>query len=116
MSDGINSLKFQNTLKQNKEFLKSLTCKSLFKRKVILQKATNKEIKLLQKLLVLFSRGHIGVTQQVISRLQKSKKLSFIEQSFSKIKKDSDLKKKIVKLSPVIHLFAKATLKKNEQI
>ena len=112
MPDGIHILKFQNTLHQHRDFLKSLTSKSLFKRKVILQKATEKELHLLQKILTLFLRGEIGVTQQVITRLNKSRRLSFIEQTFSKIKKDPDLRKKILKLSSVIHLFAKATLKK----
>ena len=112
MPDGIHILKFQNTLQQNRDFLKSLTSNSILKRKVILQRASQKELRLLHKILTLFLRGEIGVTQQVITRLNKSKKLSFIEQTFSKIKKDPDLRKKILKLSPIIHLFAKATLKK----
>ena len=112
MPDGIHILKFQNTLQHHRDFLKKLASNNLFKRKVILQKATEKELRLLQKILTLFLRGEIGVTQQVITRLKKSKKLSFIEQTFSKIKKDPDLRKKILKLIPVIHLFAKATLKK----
>ena len=112
MPEGIHILKFQNTLQQHREFLKSLVSNSLFKRKVILQKATGKELRLLQKILTLFLRGEIGVTQRVITKLNKSKKLSFIEQSFSKIKRDPDLRNKILKLCPVIHLFAKATLKK----
>ena len=112
MPEGIHILKFQNKLVESKDFLKSLTSNSIFKRKVILQKATGKELHLLQKILVCFLRGEIGVTQQVITRLNKSKKLSFIEQTFSKIKKDPDLRKKLLKLAPVIHLFAKATVEK----
>ena len=112
MPEGIHILKFQNKLVESKDFLKSLTSNSIFKRKVILQKATGKELRLLQKILVSFLRGEIGVTQQVITRLNKSKKLFFIEQTFSKIKKDPDLRKKLLKLVPVIHLFARATLKK----
>ena len=112
MPHGIHILKFQQTLQQHRNFLKSLVTNSLSKRKLILQKATEKEIKLVQKLLVLFNRGEIGVTQQLISRLNKSRKLNYIEQTFSKIKKDPNLRKNILKLLSVIHLFAKAILKK----
>ena len=112
MPEGIHILKFQNTLQLNKEFLKSLVSNSLFKQKLVLQKATNKELHLLQKILTLFLRGEIAVTQRVINRLNKSKKLSFIEATFAKIKKDPNLRKNILKLAPIIQLFAKATLKK----
>ena len=91
--------------------VKSIASINLSKRKLILQKASEKELRILQKILTLFVRGEIGVTHQLITRLRKSRKLSWIEQTFSKIKKDPNLKKNILKLSPVIHLFAKATLK-----
>ena len=112
MPEGIHILKFQNTLQQHKKFLKSLTTNSHYRRKFIIENATGKELRLLQKILTLFLRGDIGVTQALISRLKKSNKLSFIEQTFSKIKKDPELRKKILKLNPIIHLFAKATLKR----
>ena len=60
----------------------------------------------------MFLRGDIGITNTVFTRLKKSKKLSFIEEEFSKIKKDPELRKKILKIISVVHLFAKATLKK----
>ena len=111
MPSGIHILNFAKNLASHKDFLKSLTTNSLFKRKVIIQKATDKELRLLQKILTLFLRGDIGITNTLFTRLKKSKKLSFIEEEFS-IKKDPELRKKILKIISVVHLFAKATLKK----
>ena len=112
MPSGIHILNFAKNLASHKDFLKSLATNSLFKRKVIIQKATDKELRLLQKILTLFLRGDIGITNTVFTRLKKSKKLSFIEEEFSKIKKDPELRKKILRIISVIHLFTKATLKK----
>ena len=47
MPSGIHILNFAKNLASHKYFLKSLTTNSLFKRKVIIQKATDKELRLL---------------------------------------------------------------------
>ena len=113
MSKHLHILSFQNKLREHKPFLKSLLSQNLSKRKLIIQKASNKELRLLQKLLTLFVRGEIGVSPQFLSKLKTAKKLSFIEENFEKIKSNPNLRNHLLKLVPVLHLFAKTTLKKN---
>ena len=78
MPSGLHILSFQNILRGEQKFIRSLVCRSVAKRRLILEKATSKQLRLIQKLLALFLRGEIGVTSQLLNRLKKSKKLSFI--------------------------------------
>ena len=114
MPSGLHILSFQNILRGEQKFIRSLVCRSVAKRSLILEKATSKQLRLIQKLLALFLRGEIGVTSQLLNRLKKSKKLSFIENNFNKIRSSPDLKKNILSIASVLHLFCKILLKKNK--
>ena len=85
MSGMLHIFSFQNILRKEREFIKSLTCRSLSKRKLILEKATPQQLRLIQKLLTLFLRCEIGVTSHFFNRIKRSKKLTFIEDNFSKL-------------------------------
>ena len=82
-------------------------------RKLIIQKASDKELRLIQKLLTLFLRGEIAVTQHFVNRLRRTKKLKFIEENFDKIRPDPNLRTSLLKLAPLLHLFVSVVLKKN---
>ena len=110
--NALHILSFQEKLKAEKPFLKSLLCQNLQRRKLILQKASKKQIRLLQKLISLFVRGEITVSSHLLNKLRRSKKLNFIEQTFEKLKKDDNLKEKLVNLAGVIRLFVKIILGK----
>ena len=114
MPSGLHIISFQNILRGEQKFIRSLVCRSVAKRRLILEKATSKQLRLIQKLLALFLRGKIGVTSQLLNRLKKSKKLSFIENNFNKIRSSPDLKKNILSIASVLHLFCKILLKKNK--
>ena len=114
MPSSLHILSFQNILRGEQKFIRSLVCRSVAKRRLILEKATSKQLRLIQKLLALFLRGKIGVTSQLLNRLKKSKKLSFIENNFNKIRSSPDLKKNILSIASVLHLFCKILLKKNK--
>ena len=86
MPSGLHILAFQKILRGDQKFIRSLVCRSVAKRRLILEKATPKQLRLIQKLLTLFLRGEIGVTSQLLNRLKRSKKLSFIENNFNKIR------------------------------
>ena len=112
MSGRLHILAFQNRLKEEREFMKSLLCRQVGKRRLILEKASSKQLHLLQKLLTLFVRGDIGVTNQFLNRMKRSRKLNFIEQKFHKIHSNPNLRQHLVSLAPVLHLFVKIILKK----
>ena len=112
MPSAIHILSFQNNLREERQFIKSLACRSATKRRLILEKATPKQLRLIQKLLTLFIRGEIGVTAQFFNRIKRSKKLTFLEQHFSKIYSDPNLRQHILSLASVLHLFIKIILKK----
>ena len=114
MSTSLHILSFINSLRGEKKFIKSLVCRSVAKRRLLLEKSTPKQLRILQKLLTLFLRGEIGVTSQFLNRLKRSKKLTFIEQNFSKIRPDPNLRKNILSLASVLHLFIKVILKKKD--
>ena len=52
------------------------------------------------------------MTSQFLNRLKRSKKLTFIEQNFSKIRPDPNLRKNILSLASVLHLFIKVIRRK----
>ena len=112
MSNGLHILGFQNQLKENKPFLKSLLCQKLSKRRLILQKASPKELQTLQKLLSYCLRGEIEITRELYNRINRSKKLNFIEQNFRKITPSPQLRGNLLKLVPLLHLFVKRVLKR----
>ena len=112
MPSGLHILAFQKILRGEQKFIRSLVCQSVAKRRLILEKATPKQLRLIQKLLTLFLRGEIGVTNQLLNRLKRSKKLSFIENNFNKIHSNPNLRKTISSLASVLHLFCKILLKK----
>ena len=112
MFSSLHILSFINTLRGERKFFKSLVCRSIAKRRLILEKATPKQLRLIQKLLTLFLRGEIGVSSQFLNRLRRSKKLTFIEQNFHKLRSDPNLRKNILSLASVLHLFIKIILKK----
>ena len=113
MSKGLHILSFRNKLAQHKRFLKLLQSPRISTRKLILQKASDQELRVVQKLLSLFLRGEIGVTQHFLSRLKRTKKLAFIEENFEKNRPDPNLRANLLKLAPLLHLFVKVVLKKN---
>ena len=113
MSKGLHILSFRNKLTQHRKFLKLLQSPKISTRKLIIQKASDKELRLIQKLLTLFLRGEIGVTQHFFNRLRRTKKLAFIEENFEKIRPDPNLRANLLKLAPLLHLFVKVVLKKN---
>ena len=112
MSERLHILSFRKELENNKSFLKSLLCHDLAKRRFLLEKAQDKELRVLQKLLSYCLRGEIEITQALFNQINKGKKLPFIEQNFQKIKPTSKLKNIILKIAPLIHLFVKRVLKK----
>ena len=112
MPGGLHILSFQNILRRQQSFIRSLVCRSIAKRRLILEKATPQQLRLIQKLLALFLRGEIGVTSQLLNRLKKSKKLSFIENNFNRIRATPNLRKNILSIASVLHLFCKILLKK----
>ena len=103
MTARLHILSFRKELENNKSFLKSLLCQDLSRRRFVLEKAKNKELRLLQKLLCYCLRGEIEISQALYNRINKSKKLPFIEQNFQKIKPNPKLKNIILKLAPLIH-------------
>ena len=115
MTASFHILSFQGALVQERKFLQSLLCRSLSKRRLILDKATSKQLRVLQKLLVLCVRGEIPVTKCLVNRLKKLRKLKFIEESFNKVTPDSNLKKNILSLVSLIHLFINTVLKKEDK-
>ena len=112
MSGRLHILGIQAKLKEEKTFLKSLLCRNLQRRKLILQKASNKQSQLLKKLITLFLRGEITVPASLVRRLRKSKKLQFIEQTFGTLKRDPNLKRNLLNIAGVIQLFVKLILRK----
>ena len=112
MSARLHILGFRKELENNKSFLKSLLCQDIAKRRFVLEKAKDKELRILQKLLSYCLRGEIEITQALYNRINRAKKLSFIEQNFQKIKANPNLKSNLLKLVPFIHLFVKRVLKK----
>ena len=113
MSKGLHILSFRNKLGQHRKFLKLLQSPKISTRKLIIQKASDKELRLIQKLLTLFLRGEIAVTQHFVNRLRRTKKLKFIEENFDKIRHDPNLRTSLLKLAPLLHLFVSVVLKKN---
>ena len=113
MSKGLHILSFRNKLGQHRKFLKLLQTPKVSTRKLIIQKASNKELRLVQKLLTLFLRGEIGITQHFFNRLRRTKKLNFIEENFDKIRPDPNLRANLLKLANLLHLFVNVVLKKN---
>ena len=75
MPSGLHILAFQHLLRGEQKFIRSLVCRSVAKRRLILEKATPKQLRLIQKLLTLFLRGEIGVTQHFLNRLKRTKKI-----------------------------------------
>ena len=112
MPAGLHIFSFQSVLKKERKFLKSLTSPSLPKRKLILEQASPKQLRLIQKLLSSFVRGEIGVTAQFFNRVKRARKLTFIEENFSKIRSDPNLKAHLLSLASVVHLFVRVILKK----
>ena len=112
MSARLHILSFRKELENNKSFLKSLLCQDIAKRRFVLEKAKDKELRVLQKLLSYCLRGEIEITQALYNRIHKTKKLPFIEQNFQKIKPTPKLKSILLKLAPLIHLFVKRVLLK----
>ena len=116
MPGTLHILSFLNILREEKQFIKSLLCRSLTKRRLILEKASSKQLRLIQKCLTLFIRGEIGVTRQFLHRIKRSKKLTFLEQKFNKIRSDPHLRQHILSLASILHLFCKVILKKKMTI
>ena len=112
MPGTLHILSFLNILREEKQFIKSLLCRSLAKRRLILEKASSKQLRLIQKLLTLFIRGEIGVSRQFLHCIKRSKKLTFFEQKFNKIYSDPHLRQHILSLASILHLFCKVILKK----
>ena len=112
MANGLHILGFQNQLKKNKPFLKSLLCLKLSKRRLIIEKASPKELQTLQKLLSYCLRGEIDISQELYNRINRSKKLSFIQQNFRKIAPHPQLRGNLLKLAPLLHLFVKRILRR----
>ena len=107
----VHILSLQKKLIDGRHFLRSLLTTKVSKRKFILEKASRKEQKLLQTLISLFVKGEIPINQQFLNRLKRSKKLSFLESNFKKIRSDPSLKQNLQLLAPILHLFIKVILK-----
>ena len=105
-------LSFQNKLKEERGFLKSLLSQKLSTRKLILGKASPKQLRVIQTLLSLICRGEIGVSPHFMARLRRSKKLNFIEQRFKKIASDPNLKQHLISIAGLLPMFVRLTLKK----
>ena len=112
MSKGLHILGFQNKLKTEKDFLKSLLCQNLSKRKLILEKSSTKQLRVIQTLLCLILRGEIGVSHHLFNLIKRSKKLSFIKQRFKKLAPDPNLKQHLLTIAPLIPAFVRLILKK----
>ena len=112
MSKGLHILGFQNKLKTERNFLKSLLCQNVSKRKLILERSSSKQLRLIQTLLCLILRGEIGVSHHLLNKIKRSKKLSFIEQRFKKIAPDPNLKQHLLSLVHLLPSLVRLTLKK----
>ena len=107
MPHPLHILAFAKKLKDSKEFLQSLLCKKVQKRRLLLQKASPKQLKLLQKLCSLHVRGELPITPQVFARIKNSKKLGLLETKFKKITADPNLKQNLLALAPILHLLVR---------
>ena len=114
MPHPLHILGFQKKLRDSKDFLRSLLCPKVHKRRLLLEKATPKQLKLLQKLCSLHVRGELPVTPQVFARIKNSKKLSLLESKFRKITADPQLKQNLLALAPILHLLVRVTLPKKK--
>ena len=111
MSHGrLHIVALEKALKQNSAFLKSIaTCKSNQNRRKLIQKASNREISVLQKLLSAFIFGDIGVSKHFQNKIkQKRRQHRILVKKFTKIKRDKqELKNNLLKISPILPLFIK---------
>ena len=114
MSHTLHILGFQRKLREAKRFLQSLLCKRVHKRRLLLEKATPQELRVLQKLVTLHVRGELPVTPQVFARIKNSKKLALLETKFRKITADPHLRQHLLALAPILHLLVKVTLPKKK--
>ena len=113
MSTWLHILGFKKELEKNKPFLKSLLCQDSSKRRFIVGKAKDSELRVLQKLLCYCLRGEIEISQALYNRINRTKKLGFIQQNFQKITANPQLRNNLLKLVPLIHLFVKRVFKRN---
>ena len=111
MSNTVHILAIQKKLSDGRQFLRSLLSSKVRQRKFILEKATSKELKLLQTLICLFVKGEIPISQRCLNRLKHAKKLTFLEANFKKIQSDPHLRQNLKSLASILHLFIKVVLK-----
>ena len=112
MRGKLHILDFQKKLTSEKKFLESLLCKKVSKRRLILERASSKQLQILRKLLILFVRGDISISSALFNQLRRSLKLNFIENKFVKIQKEPNLRQNLLNLASVIHLFIRSLKKK----
>ena len=112
MSQPLHILSFQKKLSTARNFLQSLLCRQLHKRKLLLEKASGKELRVLQYLLSCYVRGELPISSQVYGRIKRTKKLGLLESHFQKIKFNPQLKKHLLSLASVLPNLIKPPLKK----
>ena len=113
LKQGLAEVAFLEGFKHIKiHFLQSLLCRQLRKRKLLLEKATGKELRVLQKLLSCYVRGELPISSQVYGRIKRARKLGLLESQFKKIKFNPQLKRHLLSLASVLHLLIKPTLAK----
>ena len=106
-------LSLAKDLKQNKPFLKSLAQgKNPHRKRSILKSASNRQLKLLQRLICSFIRGDISISAQQHKRLKKSKKYNFVVKHFTKLNTKQNLRQSLLHINPLLPLFIKVLLKK----
>lgn len=112
MPGALHILSLQRKLKTEKDFLKSLICRNITKRRSSLKQAKTQQLRVLQKLLSAYCRGDIAITSRLLHRLKRSKKLNFLRRNFQKILPHSQLRQQLLSLASVLHYFVKPLLTK----
>ena len=106
-------LALQKLLKEHKLFLTAIArCKTPHQRRTKVQKATKKELNVVQQLICAFLRQEIGISKYFLSRLKRTKKYNIIVKHFQKLGSAKNLRENLIHIANVLPLFIRVILKK----
>ena len=111
-SSKLHILSLEESLKNNKPFLKSIVkCKTANQRKFLIQHAKKSQLRILQSLLAAFTRGDISISKHLETRLKQSKKQNFVVRHFSKLNSQKDLLSNLLKIANILPWFLRVIVK-----
>ena len=111
-SSKLHILSLEESLKNNKPFLKSIVkCKTANHRKFLIQHAKKSQLRILQRLLAAFTRGDIAISKHLETRLKQSKKQNFVVRHFSKLNSQKDLLSNLLKIANILPWFLRVIVK-----